>query len=528
MAYEDNITKSKFYRLIRVAGILAIFISQLILYKLIELDFIVPGWGIGAILLLLSGYAKRKKLNPQLQWWLLWSGRIMWIIPSIALCIFMSTFFCNYGIRALFLSISIAALGTFLTANGSIWFPVLCLSFPAYLCMFTGWRFLEWANYYMYVSCAIILVPAAFFLRNTRLHFSLVFRLAAFMVYGTLLYVSVWYLWPGMVHPVNVTKDSALSHITALEKIVLKTRYPRSFYSVYEGCDGETLYVTNLFQRPGIVSWNRNTGALNLHMDIRGASEQLLFECGSNRVYTTEFTSGKILVFNDTKLESEPEILPENIYLPVRIHKHPDSGLTFYNGDEETFPWYIVDAEGHILKKFEVGRIEELVPLADGSFITAFSGRAYHMKLDSASGEIKTIRQADLPDIGKSIFMRGVGPVFNHLRYIESQNAVIISDFATGKLYKLNTGEFEVEDFAHLSKGLRHLAFSEKHNLIASGNYLNGNIYILDASSGKVVYSRNIGSRLRGVTVSRDGERFYAVSRGGIFEITINNISGIK
>ena len=142
-----------------------------------------------------------------------------------------------------------------------------------------------------------------------------------------------------------------------------------------------------------------------------------------------------------------------------------------------------------------------------------------HLRLDRQKRELITIREVSLPETGIAAIR--LGPLFQHLAYDERNGLVFVSDFNTGKIYSVDLADMSVRTLVRPGKGVRHLAYSPRHDVIAVGNYVTGVISIIARDSGEIIYEKNIGSRLRGVTVSRDGERIYAVSRGGVFEISL-------
>ncbi|MEW6201599.1 MAG: hypothetical protein AB1546_06470, partial [bacterium] len=238
--------------------------------------------------------------------------------------------------------------------------------------------------------------------------------------------------------------------------------------------------------------------------------------------------NGNLYVFDGESMRAPREKLPIKLKNPGRIYHYPGSNLFYIHEDEVKVggkqSWIIVDEKGNLLFKFKHGLpIEEIIPLADDTFITAYTRFVYLMRYDIKKGKLELINKVSLPSKGE-IRDKMDQPSFNHLQYDERTNDVFVTVFSSGEIHRINMRTLKSETLAHLKKGVRFLAHAPKYNVICAGNYLTGDFSVIDQYNGDILYNINIGSRLRGVTLSRDGERVYAVSRGGVFEVNLSTI----
>jgi len=485
---------------------------------------LLPGIIASPLLLILAERAKRNPAGAAWVWRLTWAGRIFLILPGLAAADLIAILATTFGLKVVAVMLCFGAAGVLLTTGGRIAFFILCLIPPVILSYFFG--ILPVFGYTIsfrkpYVAAAsLLLLAAAFSMRRIRFNISTASRFILFAVYSSVMFAGIWYGAPGMIFPKELGSDPAIRHLGALERAARDTPFPQNFYAVDEDCSGETAYLSNGYNSPGAIEWRRGASSARPHYSIKGVAEHLVFDCEARRIYSLEYYTGRVRVFHGDDLDAPMTYLPVKLELPCRIHHYPGSSILYIAGDGGRFPWYVTDTKGRLLHRFDIQRLEEIVPLADDTFVSAFKGRAYHIRLDKQKHKLITIKSARLPQCKT---LRSLMPIFMHTALDERGGRVFVSDFGTGNIYSVSLPGMAARRIAKLERGVRHMAYAPQFDAVAVGNYITGDIYII-GGDGDIKYRKGIGSRLRGITISRDGTRVYAVSRGGVFEIDLGKL----
>lgn len=496
--------------LLKFAAVALLVAFQVAMISVLNFIWVAAGAAAGTALLT----AARRMRRGTASWLMKAAGITCWLAPA-GLALFFETMFVSlFEIKGIVLLVSFGAAGVLLLSSGSYAIYAILALPLLYMLIYHGLAPCAAAG------CAIAVCAGAM-LRKKRLRLSVPARFASGLIYGSVLYSAVWYSWPDMIHPIDTGGDPAIRHLEPVERVAARSQFPRSFYAVREGCDGETLYIINQFNSPGILEWRRGQNEVTAHREIAGAAEDLIFDCEAGTIRAAEYRTGKLFVCRGG-FDGVCDTLPANVLKPNRIYHHPKSNYYFYGGDEASFPWHIVNGKGELLHKFEIGAVVELVSLPDDSFVVSYKGRVRIMRFDEKKHSLATARSARLPD-PRFHYWR-IGPLFQNLQYDEINGFIYISDFNTAEIYRVRLADMKISTLAKLDRGIRYIVFVPKRNMLAVGNYVTGLLSVVDAGSGKVVYEKRIGSRLRRVSASRDGDRVYAVSRGGIFEIDLNKL----
>ncbi len=475
---------------------------------------------IGSIFLVLHELGKRRPALPDYSRLHLWLGLIFWLLPAVLAVIFQVMFFRLFGYYGLAIMLAGGAAGIFVLESGHVAVPIICAAPLIYALKFA-------------VRCGDTLVPVLFgavavvlfLVRNIKWKLPVAVRFALFSLICSFIFSAYWYILPGMRGYGDMASsgaDTPVRHIREFEDAARKTGFPREYYSVVENCAGDTLYLTNLFNSPGIIELNPVGKHVKMHSRLHGATEKLIFDCRAGRVFTAEYTTGYFYILDAADPDKIITAKKTSIIKPSRIYMYPDSELIYLNGDQPSFPWYILNTAGEVLFEFELGRIEEIVPLSDGSFLTSFGNAIHHFRYDDKNKKLEEIKTVGFPEKGLSAFRPG--PLYQHLAYDEQNETLYISDFNTGRIYSAKMPGLEIRVLAEPGRSIRHIAYSAAYHVVAAGNFVTGDIFIIDTQTGDTVFKQNVGSRLRGVTVSRDGEKVYAVSRDGVFEISLESV----
>jgi hypothetical protein len=463
-----------------------------------------------ALLIIHRTLAARAESKPPLRI-IMTSGAALLFFPAMMFLAYAFTLFYMFGTAPIALAAAAAAAGTLATSRGSVALPVLCLIPAVWLMSF----YVNMPALLPEIATALISVAA---LATIKIRFRLpaAARAALFGSYALVLYGGFWYLSPLTIFSARTPGDAVAKHIAPLERMADSASFPRGFYEVTESCDGSILFLSNVFSSPGALAWNRNSGETSELDWIDGAAEQLAIDCETNSAIVGEYNTGRMMRVAGGSLSGARRILRAKIYKPCRMAHFPGSNLFYINSDLATFPWLVMDASGNILHKIAMGNIEEILPLEDDSFIAVSDGMVIRSRFDAAEGRLLTVAKKPLPGVG-----RRFGPLYQHLAFDRLRGNLYVSDFNTGYIFRVRLSDLRVKKIGEYGRGLRHMTSDPNRGLLAVGNYITGNIMLLNGNDGSVVYSKNIGSRLRGVSLSRDGERIYAVSRAGVFELSI-------
>lgn len=470
----------------------------------------------GTAFLLLAALLKRSG-RRNAHGMLKWTGYSLLFLPAAYAAISAFTLYYMFGYKVLIVVVPLAALCVFATCGGSV--SAIALGAIPLFFLLSYYRNVPREAVYVSAAAAVIV---AFFVRKLKAKVGLLFRLFFISLYFFFLYGMFWYLSPMTRLSAKVVDDDVVRHIAPIEKRISESPYPRGFYAVGESCDGKSLFVSNLFHTPGVLEWRRGDAEAVVHNEIDGSAEQIAFDCAKDDVLIGEYNTGRILMCEGGWPEGKCRRLPARVPKPCRISHYPGSNLYYVNSDYATFPWYVVDGSGKVLQRIVMGQAEEIVPLEDDTFLTVTEGIVYRMRIGK-NGGLRTLSAAVLPGLGMSF-----GPLYQHLAFDEKRRYLFVSDFDTGFIFRVNLKTMGVKRFGRYGRGMRHIACSPEYGLLAAGNYLNGDLMLISESGGTIIYRKKIGTRLRGVTVSRDGERVYAVSRAGVFEARLKMVHGAE
>ncbi len=439
------------------------------------------------------------------------SGVALLFFPAMMFLAYSYTLFYMFGVKPVAFAAVAAAAGTWATSRGAAAAPVLCLIPAVWLLSF----YVNMPALLPEIATGLISVAAVAAIK-VRLRLPAAARAAAFAAYALVLYGGFWYLSPMTVFSDGVPGDAVAKHIEPLERMAASAPFPRGFYEVVESCDGSILFLSNVFSAPGALAWNR-AGGETYELDwLDGAAEQLTLDCETNSAFVGEYNTGRMMSVEGGSLMGARRALPAKVFKPCRMAHLPGSNLFYVNSDLATFPWFIIDGSGNILHKINMGNIEEILPLEDDSFIAVSDGMVIRSRFDAEQGALLTVAKKPLPGVGLRF-----GPLYQHLAADRLRGDIYVSDFNTGQIFRVRLSDLRATKLGAYGRGLRHMTFASSRGLLAAGNYITGELLLINGSDGSVVYSKNIGSRLRGVTLSRDGERIYAASRAGVFELSL-------
>jgi len=102
----------------------------------------------------------------------------------------------------------------------------------------------------------------------------------------------------------------------------------------------------------------------------------------------------------------------------------------------------------------------------------------------------------------------------------DEENVVFVSMPLQGKVYMYRADTSSLITWFYVPKGIRRMAYSPSHKRLYAGNYITGNLEVIDPFAQKVVNKIFVGKRIRDVFYSHATKKVYVASSLGFFEVS--------
>jgi len=468
------------------------------------MDYFMAG---GLFLLGFGDVMGRLGVSALWRWSVLGAGAVLVIPPWLLMISYTYDLF-----GGVILLLIIGGIPTWLLSHRLTIGTLPLLTFPVWIIFI-----LEDSALLLFSLLALLAVPTMLFFKTKhRISFPILFL--SFTIYWIPIYGILWHRLPS---PSSVTfgRDSAVRQIVELRDHV-DEKWETKPYALEEDCSGQKLHLLNSIGRPGVWTLDRSSGEVTPRNDLQGSGDQLIFDCQRNRAYFAEYDNDRILFFNKGSLNAQFQEVQVTIEDPNKIAHHPESELVYFL-PEQYGEIYVISVDGILLFQSKTPCLtEEIIPLADDTFIAGSGKRLCHIRTSVSESRFETLGTISLP--GKKPSFEFIDLV--NMAYDGLGDTIYVSEFSSGRIYSLSLREMEATPLAQLDLGVRYMVHAPQYGTLAIGNFLTGDIVLIHQDSGEIQYRKNLGSRLRRLSLSRDRQRIYAVSRGGFFELSLQKV----
>jgi hypothetical protein len=113
---------------------------------------------------------------------------------------------------------------------------------------------------------------------------------------------------------------------------------------------------------------------------------------------------------------------------------------------------------------------------------------------------------------------------FTSLAYAAPVKKIYGVNFLSGVLFSLDAKTLETVDQIPLKHGIRFVQYNPKYGKLFVGNYINGEVDIIDPITNRIEYHYDFGYRLLNPSLSNDLDSLYVPCAAGIFRLDLRQI----
>lgn len=276
-----------------------------------------------------------------------------------------------------------------------------------------------------------------------------------------------------------------------------------------EACDPQRILYGSREVTHGIVRLEGGRPMETLHVHT---GYNLVTDCTKGIGYVGDYTGGEIDRIDLATFTLLPPVPKVQIGGPTLLQLSPD-GRRLYAIDDTNGQFRRIDvATGH-----EDLELRECLP--NGLFVDETHGRVY---LPSC-GWLDVYATATGRQLGHVDLRRGFdppfpfGPHFHRVTGDPTTGKVFVSYLETGRVYRIDGVSGALEAEKRVGRGVRDITWDAHNHVVWVGNYVTGDLLMLDPDSLDVVGRIPVGRRIRSIEPSLDGRRVYVTSAvGGI------------